>query len=584
MELPEVVKVLDLLIKTPTYSVIGYTHGRLVYLSNAGGVTSLWSLDPARGEPLRLTKEPVHSVAYTSTRSKYVIYTKDVSKGRELQKLFAVGVDGGEERVYADTPPMRFFGLAWDGEKLVFSAATASGISLYLAREGLCEKLMDLDAVMYPTSTEGDIVVGAGTLRKNPRSTELFIYNISTGELRVYTPREGSANKNPAVRDCKILFESNFEGSSKLYIYDLNSDFLTEVRFRYRDYHTYSPVEHLIFGWVDDGRVWAVGKKNGRTKGFIEGREVPSPTGTVGYLAVSGDRVYYSASSLTTPPKVYEADLKSMTYRVLVDNLLPEELDGRLGRAYFTTYQSSDGLEVSAFVVESGVVRKPGPTIVYVHGGPWSEVYDQWSVMIAGLCAAGYHVVAPNFRGSTGYGEKYRLLNVGDVGGGDLEDVAAAGEWARSSGLASKVAVMGYSYGGYMTYLALGRKPDLWVAGVAGAGIVDWNELYELSDALFRKFIEELFDGLNRELMRERSPIEYVDGVKAPLCIVHPQNDSRTLLKPVLRYIEKLLENKATFELHVIPDMGHVMRSIDDVFRVLLPAVVFLNKYVREVS
>ncbi len=162
---------------------------------------------------------------------------------------------------------------------------------------------------------------------------------------------------------------------------------------------------------------------------------------------MSGDRVYYSASSLTMPPKIYEADLANMTHRVLVDNPLPKELEGRLGRAYFTTYKSSDGLEVPAFVVESGAARKSGPTITYVHGGPWIEVYDQWSIMIASLSAVGYHVIATNFRGSTGYGEEYGLLNVGDVGGGDLEDIAAAADWARRTGLASKIAIRGIATG-----------------------------------------------------------------------------------------------------------------------------------------
>ena len=238
-------------------------------------------------------------------------------------------------------------------------------------------------------------------------------------------------------------------------------------------------------------------------------------------------------------------------------------------------------MKVPTYIVEARG-EKPGPTIVYVHGGPWSEVYDYWNVLINGLSIMGYHVVAPNFRGSTGYGEEYRLMDIGDPGGGDLEDVASAAKWAKEKGLASKTAVMGYSYGGYMTYLALGRKPELWDAGVAGAGIVDWVEMYGLSDALFKKFIETLFNGYNEELMRERSPITYVDNVRAPLCIIHPQNDTRTPLKPILRYIEKLLEKKNTFEVHVIPDMGHMVKTVDDIVKILLPAILFLDKYLKK--
>ncbi|RLF01619.1 MAG: hypothetical protein DRK00_11115, partial [Thermoprotei archaeon] len=218
---------------------------------------------------------------------------------------------------------------------------------------------------------------------------------------------------------------------------------------------------------------------------------------------------------------------------------------------------------------------------VYVHGGPWSEVADYWSSFIASLVVSGYHVIAPNFRGSTGYGEEFRRLDIGDPGGGDLMDVVYAAEWVREKGLASKVAIMGYSYGGFMTFLATVKEPGAWDAGVAGAGIVDWEEMYGLSDAFFKKFIDVLFNG-KRELWRDRSATNFVENLRVPLCILHPQNDSRTPLKPVLHYVEKLLERGKTFELHVVPDAGHAIRRIDDVLKILMPAITFLDRYLSE--
>ncbi len=579
------VRLLELIVSVPTYSVVGFTSERLVYVSDVEGVTSLWSLNPRTGERVRLTEGPVHSVAKPSPRSKYVVFTRDVSKGRELQEPYVVSVEGGEEELLADVPPMRFFGGAWDGEKLVFSAATESGIGLYLARRGSWEKLTDLKTIAYPTDVEGDLVVGAGMMRGNPRSQELFMYDLSSGELTIFTPREGSVNKDPVIKGGKALFESNFEGRNKLYVYDVSAGDLRSVEFRFSDYVEYGAVEHLAYGWLRDGgrygEVWVVAKRDGRTKPFIDGKALPSPPGTVGYLAVNEaeGKAYYSASSLTTPPKIYEVDLSTGGCRVILDNPLPKEVEGALGNPRFVRYDSPDGLKVPAYVVESRAAGKPGPTVVYVHGGPWGEVYDYWNPLIVGLAASGYHVIAPNFRGSTGYGEDFRLMDIGDPGGGDLEDVAAAVKWGRDEGLTSKVAIMGYSYGGYMTYLALGKKPELWDAGVAGAGVVDWVEMYGLSDALFRKFIEALFDGYREDLMRERSPITYVRNVKAPLCIIHPQNDTRTPLKPVLRYVEELLKKGGVFEAHIVPDMGHVIRTVDDMLRILLPAILFLDKY-----
>src|SRR6266699_6051479 len=85
---------------------------------------------------------------------------------------------------------------------------------------------------------------------------------------------------------------------------------------------------------------------------------------------------------------------------------------------------------------------------------------------------------------------------------------------------------MGYSYGGYMTLMALGKEPELFSCGVAGAPVADWKEMHETSDALYRGFIEELFDN-KLELLSDRSPITYVEHVRRPVCIIASQNDSR---------------------------------------------------------
>ena len=136
---------------------------------------------------------------------------------------------------------------------------------------------------------------------------------------------------------------------------------------------------------------------------------------------------------------------------------------------------------------------------------------------------------------------------------------------------------MGYSYGGYMTLLALGKEPEVWACGVAGAPVADWKEMYGLSDALYKEFIEELFDR-KMELLAERSPITYAKIVKRPVCIITSQNDSRTPIKPVLRYAMELANLAGTFELHALPDMGHNVGSTQGLIDILLPGLAFLHK------
>jgi len=577
----EKLRLIEALIRTPTYTAVGYTHGRIVYVSTVEGATDLWSLDLKTNEKIKLSEGGIHSLAPVRSKSPLVVYTYDVSKGRELQQVFVNHVEGGKEFRIEKMGPRRVLGMGFDGETIALGAATEKAMELWrLTPSGEAEKLYETHALLFVTDYNDGRIVGQGIFKGDPRAFEIFMYDIKKAEFKVYTPKEGSVNKNPKVRGDLVLFTTTAFGDEKLLIYNIAKDELEEPKFTHDDYKKYKFTEYVDYDWTDDGRIWFIGKREGRTKVFIDGKEVPMPEGFSSSLVVVENKAYITHSTLTSPPRVYEVDLRTSERRVILGADLPPEVASRLGKRYFIKYRSPDGLEIPTYVVESQAAPKPGPTIVYVHGGPWAEVADYWSVLLASLVVSGYHVVAPNFRGSTGYGEEFRRLDIGDPGGGDLQDVVAAAKWAKEQGLASKVAIMGYSYGGFMTFLATVKAPDVWDAGVAGAGITDWEEMYKLSDAFFRQFMDILFDN-KRELWKDRSAINFVENLKVPICIVHPQNDTRTPLRPVLRYVMKLLELGKTFELHVVPDVGHAIRRIDDVLKIVMPAVIFLDRYLK---
>ncbi len=578
----DVVKVLRVVVSIPTYATLGtLPRDRVALLSDRDGFYSVWLLDPSTRSMQRLVDEPVSVVPRVKGSVNRLVYGIDVAKGRELHKLFALDLDKGE-RIEIDSPLARVFGVAFDASKIAFTAATEKSIDLYLARwDGSCEGLASINAIAMVTDVSDNYVVGFGILRGDPFSYELFVYDLSKSELSVYTPKPGSVNVAPVASGSRILFESNASGESKLYLYDVESKELKEVTFSHGDYGAYNPTHHVSFGFLEE-KVWCVAVRNGESRLFLDGREIPTPRGMIAGIPafLSNSKVVVAVSSLTHPHYVVEVDALSGASRTLVENELPDFVRERLGEPKFVKYRSFDGLEIPMYVIESRASPKPGKAVVYVHGGPWAEVANEWRASIAALVACGYHVLAPNFRGSTGYGEEFRRRIIGDPGGGDLEDVVYAKKWGVESSLAKEgeVCVFGYSYGGYATLLALGKKPSEWKCGVAGAAIADWVEMYELSDAIFKKFIETLFAG-KMELLEERSPIKYVENVRAPLCIIQPQNDSRTPLKPVLKYVSRLLELGKVFELHVAPDMGHVIRTMDDAVKVLLPALLFLKRY-----
>lgn len=581
-----IARLLEEVVSVPTYAIVGVAgEDRLVYLSTKEGVADLYSISLTdKKTSVRLTKGGALN-PQASPRTNDVVYATDVGRGRELHRAYVVDARGGPPREVGGLEPCRITGIAWDGSDLVLSVVRGlRGFEIWHARPGRgAEKVFTTDRVVFVTSVWGGLAVGMGWLEGDPYSIEMFLLDLRSLEFRSYTPKRGSTNKKPVVMDGRVLFSSNYEGREALYVLDYGSMELSRLKTRYADHVRRGVVEYVDWGWLDSNETWFIGKRNGRCFLYLNGREVPLPPGYSERAVAHVGRVYVDRSAITRAPGIIEVDASSGAFNWLVRTSLPPRVAARLGRVYMVRVRSEDGLLIPTFVVESRLAGRPGPTVVYVHGGPWSEVADRWSYTLSSLAASGFHVVAPNFRGSTGYGEDFRRLDIGDPGGLDLKDVVAVARWAKNSGLASKIAVMGYSYGGFMTYLATVKEPGLWDAGVAGAGIVDWGEMYELGDSLFKRFVDILFAG-KRELWGERSAVNFVSELRAPLCMIHPQNDTRTPLRPVLKYATRLSELGKTFELHVIPDVGHVINDTESMMKLLYPAILFLKRFLTEAT
>ena len=569
-------EVIDL-VSIELYGVSGVVEGeRLLVTALREGAVHVYTYD---GVGLRrLTRTPVSGVARPPYGSRRVVVYRDVARGRELHKLYWLDtVEGVEEEVHEAQKPARVLGVAHgDGGLVVYSAATMEGLGVYAVRGGEHWKVADAPAIVFPTTVRGGLVAGLA-FTGDPRGlTKPFTLDLGSGELRVHEPPvEGAVEAIEVDPGGRVLYSVAAEGGARLYRLDPSTGESVEEPME-GDLAGYRPAGVRYIHYTPTGRLVVAAKREWRAALFLDGRRVPAPEGVVGQAFEWRGGLAFTHTSLEDPPRVLHHPYGG-GWRVLLEGRRPWWLGEALGGRRLEWVPSAGGERVPVVVLESGRAPRPGPTVVLVHGGPFSEDMDAWNIFAAALAAAGFHVVMPNYRGSTGYGPRWMNLILGDPCGGDLEDVASAAEWARGSGLASRLYVMGYSYGGYMTLCALTRKPGLFEAGVAGAAVADWGEMYELSDQAFKMFIEILFAG-RRELWGERSPAAHVASLSEPLCIVHPQNDSRTPLKPVLHFMEKALEAGKRFEAHIAPDMGHTVNTVEDVLKILLPAAEFLAR------
>jgi dipeptidyl aminopeptidase/acylaminoacyl peptidase len=195
------------------------------------------------------------------------------------------------------------------------------------------------------------------------------------------------------------------------------------------------------------------------------------------------------------------------------------------------SFPSTDGTSIQAWLV-TPEGEGPFPTMLHVHGGPESVTTERYAPSIASWVDHGYAVASLNYRGSVSFGREYQQAIWGDFGHWEVEDLAATADWLVREGIAGPrgIVLTGGSYGGYLTLLGLGRRPDLWAGGVAYVAVADWTKMYEESAATLRAYEEQIFGGppdAEPDLYRRASPITYVADLDAPLLVFQGSNDTR---------------------------------------------------------
>jgi dipeptidyl aminopeptidase/acylaminoacyl peptidase len=179
----------------------------------------------------------------------------------------------------------------------------------------------------------------------------------------------------------------------------------------------------------------------------------------------------------------------------------------------------------------------------------------------------GFAFLSINYRGSTTFGRAFLEQIWGNVGRWEVEDMAAAREWLVKEGIAdaARVLVTGWSYGGYLTLLALGTKPDLWAGGMAGIAVADWTIAHEDTTDTLRGVRAARFGGTPEE-QPERyaasSPITYAQNVKAPVLIIQGRNDTRTPARSVETYEATMKALGKAIDVHWF-DAGHGSLVVD---------------------
>jgi dipeptidyl aminopeptidase/acylaminoacyl peptidase len=224
--------------------------------------------------------------------------------------------------------------------------------------------------------------------------------------------------------------------------------------------------------------------------------------------------------------------------------------------------------------------------VILIHGGPDWHFSFLWYPFIAHLTSRGWTVLAPNYRGSTGYGRDWQLANHFDLGGVDTDDVAAGAQYMVRAGLADSkhIALTGRSHGGYLTMCCLTRYPELWAAGSAVVPFLNWFTAHANARADLQHWdIENLGDPVeNHDLWHERSPFFFLDRVRAPVQLICGANDPRCPACESVQARDKLQTLGKEVELVLYHDEGHGFLKIENVINAEVRRLAFLARALEE--
>ncbi|MGH8989175.1 MAG: S9 family peptidase, partial [Acidimicrobiales bacterium] len=397
--------------------------------------------------------------------------------------------------------------------------------------------------------------VAVGRPGPRPLDMDLVLVDVVTGEWRVVLPHESEAALvgGPAWIDATSFYVSSNVGRDRAWIvrYDLSTG-------------DTAPLEATGLEWdadvvsSPDGTVLLVIENcNGasRVRVFdaasgVEMAEVPTvePGVVTPYMASpprlsrDGRHVYYTLSTPRRPGDVLVYDHRTRQSRQLTDN--PSGVDPeRLTVAEPTATPTFDGESIPLFVYRPANTTPPPPVVVVVHGGPEAQAMRTFNPVVQALVSAGYGVVVPNVRGSTGYGKRYASLDDTTKRLDSVRDLEYVYEWLERAGFdRERAALFGGSYGGYMVLAGLAFQPDRWAAGVDIVGISDLVTFLKHTSDYRRAHREREYGSLehDRAFLKKASPLRSADAIEAPLFVIHGRNDPRVPLSEAEQLVVRL--------------------------------------------
>ena len=554
---------------------------RVLFASNISGQFNLWSARVDGGWPDQLTTFTENTVRGVAVRDDGTILFIADRDGDEFHQLYRIEGGRGWAEQLTNEPHVQHFvgGSAWssDGTKFAYAANSRKPTDMEVwvrdADTGETTPVFGEGMFSFPGGFSPDGSKLLALEFRNNSDASLHLVDLDSGGARELTPHDDEALylPGPWAPDGSGFYLVTDEGSEfrGLAFYNLEADGFEWIE---------EPTQDLDdVALSDDGRVlaWLIndqGYDRLHIRDLESGSDLPAPelpggarphlTGAEPPLALSPDGSHAAliVSSPRRPPEVWVVETATGRTWPATDSRLGGLREDDLVEIELVSFPTFDGRDIPAWLYRPDVDGKV-PVVLSIHGGPEAQERPVYQPLYQYLLSRGIAVLATNIRGSTGYGKSYQRLVQRDWGGGDMQDWEHAVKWLQQQDWvdAERIGVFGGSYGGFAVLTCVTRLPDYWAAAVDIFGPSNLVTFAKAVPPTWKRFIARFVGDPETEpdFLMERSPITYVENVKAPLLVIQGATDPRVVKGESDQMVEKLRGLGREVEYVVFDDEGH---------------------------
>jgi len=551
----------------------------VAYISNTSGQFNVWKQSVKGGWPWQITTfedNTVRNVKWTPNNE--LLFLAD-HHGNEMHQIHRINANGGFAEALTDLENVRhnFSGsdLTKDGRYLAYASNGRNpadmDISVLDLETGESKTLIGGDANYSSAGWSSDGKQLLAVKHYSNTDQDILLIDVDTQEAKNLTKHDEPTVYYPAGWAA--------DGSGFYFITDKDREF-QGLAFCNLANNTVESVEtpewdieHIDHSDGDKLRAWVV-NEDGYSKLYVMNLEsgqmvdMPSlPNGTISGIGFSpgGNTLGFYINGPKHVSDLYLLDLESGGLNRLTYSMLGGVPETDMVEPKLIRFKTFDGKEIPAYLYqpEEASADQPVAAVLSIHGGP--EAQERPSYAYGGfyqyLLSLGIAVLAPNIRGSTGYGKSYQKLIHRDFGGDDLKDFQAAADYLKELDWVdgNRLGVFGGSYGGFATLSCATRLSEYWAAAVDVVGPSNLVTFAKAVPPFWKRMMKEWVGDPeeDHDFLMERSPITYVDQLQCPILVIQGANDPRVVQSESDQMVDRLKELDQEVEYMVFEDEGH---------------------------